>query len=155
MEIYIDGNFSNIRFSCAHFIPGDWKCDRIHGHDYSLSARIAGELGDKSYFLDFSSAKNSLKEIADFLDHRILIPTENPSVKIERTERSVKVGVRDKEYEFPIEECRFLPIKDSTAECLSNYILQRFRETMVGNYQAVEIEVHEGPGQYAKSSWKK
>ncbi len=155
MEIYIDGNYTNIRFSAAHFIPGEWKCDRIHGHDYAISARIGGELDGNSYFLDFSSAKSSLKEIADFLDHRVLIPLNNKVMKIEERDNKITVKVRDKEYTFPASECRLLPIMDSTAECLSSYILEKFRNSLKGGYNEIEIEVHEGPGQYAKSSWKK
>jgi 6-pyruvoyltetrahydropterin/6-carboxytetrahydropterin synthase len=154
MDIYIDGNYTNIRFSAAHFIPGEWKCDRIHGHDYAISAKISGELGNNSYFLDFSSAKSSLKEIADFLDHRVIIPTKNKIMKIEEKGNTISVKVRDKEYSFPTSECRLLPIMDSTAECLSSYILDKFKNSLKGKYNEIEIEVHEGPGQYARSTWK-
>lgn len=155
MEIYIDGNYSNIRFSAAHFIPGEWKCDRIHGHDYFISARIAGELDGNSYFLDFSKAKTSLKEIADSLDHTVLIPEKNKIMHLRKENSSIYVKVREKEYTFPLSECRILPIMDTTAECLSIYILDKFRESLEGNYEEIDIEIHEGPGQYAKSSWKK
>lgn len=155
MDIYIDGNYTNIRFSAAHFIPGEWKCDRIHGHDYSISAKISGELDGNSYFLDFSSAKSSLKEIADFLDHRVLIPTKNKVMVIKEEKNSIYVKVKEKEYSFPSSECRLLPIMDTTAECLSIYVLEKFRESLKGSYDEIDIEIHEGPGQYARSVWKK
>ncbi len=155
MEIYIDGNYTNIRFSAAHFIPGNWKCDRIHGHDYSISARISGDMTHKSYFIDFSTAKNSLKEIADFLDHRMLIPGQNKEMKIETQENNVVVRFRDKVYSFPSTECRILPIMDTTAECLSIYVLERFKDSIKEDIDGIDIEVYEGPGQYAKSTWKK
>ena len=155
VEIFIDGNYSNIRFSAAHFIPGDWKCSRIHGHDYSISVRITGSLGDKTYFLDFSKAKSKLKEIADHLDHRVLIPEKRDGISIGRREGNLIVRIEGKTYSFPEEEARIVPVKDTTAECLSQYILGRFIDSLDQEVEGVDIEVHEGPGQYAKSSWKK
>jgi len=155
MEIHIDGNANNIRFSAAHFIPGEWKCDRIHGHDYSISATIEGDLGDKSYFLDFTGAKKALRDIADYLDHMVLVPRKNSQMKIEEFDGSVNVSFRGKTYIFPAKEVRFLDVKDTTAECLSNYILDEIRKKLDPNLIRIEIEVHEGPGQYAKSTWVK
>ncbi len=154
MEIFIDGNYSNIRFSAAHFIPGDWKCSRIHGHDYSISVKIVGSMKDKSYFLDFSKAKSNLKEIADFLDHRVLIPEKRRGINIEEKEGYLKVKLEGKHYTFPVEETRVIPVKDTTAECLSEYILDKFVKSLEQRVEEVEIEVHEGPGQYAKSARK-
>ena len=154
MEIFIDGNYSNIRFSSAHFIPGDWKCSRIHGHDYSISVKIIGAMDDKTYFLDFTKGKSNLREIADFLDHRVLIPEKRKGIVFERKEGNLTVSLEGKKYSFPEEECRVLPVKDTTAECLSEYILDKFVKSLGLKVEQVEIEVHEGPGQYAKSIWK-
>ncbi|MGC8645019.1 MAG: 6-pyruvoyl trahydropterin synthase family protein [Thermoplasmata archaeon] len=155
MEIYIDGNYSNIRFSAAHFIPGDWKCSRIHGHDYSISARVVGEMGNESYFMDFSKAKSKLKEIADYLDHRVLIPQLRPGIGIEESMGNVTVRLGGKRYSFPSDECRIIPVKDTTAECLSQYVLEAFLPIVDERVGEVDVEVHEGPGQYARSSWKR
>jgi len=154
VEIYIDGNYSNIRFSAAHFIPGDWKCSRLHGHDYSISVKIIGELNGKSYFLDFSKAKAKLREIADFLDHRVLVPELREGIRIEKRDANLIVILDGKNYSFPDEECRLIPVKDTTAELLSEFILDRFVKSLEQEVEEVEIEVHEGPGQYAKSVWK-
>ncbi|MCL6002857.1 MAG: 6-carboxytetrahydropterin synthase [Thermoplasmatales archaeon] len=155
MEIFIDGNYSNIRFSAAHFIPGEWKCSRIHGHDYSISVRITGSMEGKTYLLDFSKAKSNLKEIADYLDHRVLIPEKRKGIRITRKEGNLTVRLQGKTYSFPEEETRVVPIKDTTAECLSEYILEKFVNSLKQEIGQVEVEVHEGPGQYAKSIWKK
>jgi 6-pyruvoyltetrahydropterin/6-carboxytetrahydropterin synthase len=153
MEIYIDGNYSNIRFSAAHFIPGEWKCSRLHGHDYHISVKISGELNDESYFLDFSEVKSKLREIAEYLDHRVLIPDGNRSMDVRTVNGKVHVNMGKKEYLFPAEECRIIPVKDTTAECLSDYILKKFVESIDHRVKDVELEVHEGPGQYARARW--
>ncbi|MEM0073396.1 MAG: 6-pyruvoyl tetrahydropterin synthase family protein [Thermoplasmatales archaeon] len=155
MEIYIDGNYSNIRFSAAHFIPGDWKCSRIHGHDYSISVRIKGDMRDESYFMDFSKAKAKLREIADYLDHMVLIPQLHPGIIISTYENNKNITMDGKTYSFPSEECRIIPVKDTTAECLSDYLIQSFISSVDDRVSEVELEVHEGPGQYAKSTWKR
>lgn len=155
MEIFIDGNYSNIRFSSAHFIPGDWKCSRIHGHDYSVSVKIIGKMDGKSYFLDFSKAKSNLRDIVDYLDHRVLIPEGNADMILKRRERNLEVNLGEKSYSFPEEECRLIPIMDTTAECLSEFLLDRFVKSLNQDAEEIELEVHEGPGQYAKSIWKR
>ncbi|MEM0128127.1 MAG: 6-carboxytetrahydropterin synthase [Thermoplasmatales archaeon] len=155
MEIYIDGNYSNIRFSAAHFIPGEWKCSRLHGHDYSISVKVIGNMGNDSYFMDFSKAKSKLKEAADYLDHRVLIPQLHPGIIINEENDNLTVVLKGKKYSFPLDECRVIPVKDTTAECLSDYLIKSFVSSVDDRVDQVEMEVHEGPGQYAKSTWKR
>lgn len=154
MEIFIDGNYSNIRFSAAHFIPGDWKCSRIHGHDYSISVNIKGSMDGSTYLLDFSKAKSALREIADYLDHRVLIPEFRDGINIQKDDENLIIRLEGKMYSFPEEECRLLSVRDTTAECLSEYVLERFIKSLELTVERVDIEIHEGPGQYAKSTWK-
>lgn len=155
MEIYIDGNLSNIRFSSAHFIPGEWKCNRLHGHDYTISALISGKLNGNSYLVDFSGAKKILREISDYLDHMVLVPNKNQKMKIEKKGKNVEVSFGGKQYSFPSEEVKLLEITDTTAECISEYVLEQFKSKLNGEFEKIKIEVYEGPGQYASSEWIK
>ncbi len=154
MEIFIDGNYANIRFSSAHFIPGNWKCSRIHGHDYSISVRLMGSLEGKNYLIDFTKVKSALREIADGLDHRVLIPERRDGIAIREDGKNLTVEIEGKRYSFPVDESKIIPVRDTTAECLSKYILDEFLKSLGQRMEMVEVEVHEGPGQYAKSVWK-
>jgi len=152
--IYIDGWKSNIRFSSAHIIPDYEKCGRLHGHTYAVHAKISGKLDKNGIIMDFSQLKETLKQIADELDHNILIPQKNKSVKIEKDNTSVKISFLDKHYVFPLTDCIFLPIISTTAENLALYILEKIQKkiTFPKNIEDIEIGVDEGYGQGARIS---
>ena len=152
--IYIDGWKSNIRFSSAHIIPEYEKCGQLHGHTYAIHAKISGKYDKNGIIMDFSLLKDNLKQIADELDHKILIPEKNNSVKIEKNRTCVKMSFLEKEYVFPITDCIFLPITSTTAENLALYILEKIQKKIVfpKNIESIEIGVDEGYGQGARIS---
>jgi len=152
--IYIDGWKSNIRFSSAHIIPEYEKCGQLHGHTYAVHAKIFGKYDKNGIIMDFSQLKETLKKIADKLDHKILIPEKNPTVKIEKNSISVKISFLKKTYSFPLTDCVFLPIVSTTAENLSLYFLKEIQKKIIfpKNIEGIEIGVDEGYGQGARIS---
>ena len=82
--IVIDGWKAKIRFSAAHVIPEYEKCGRLHGHSYAVHARLHGSLDEKGIIIDFSIAKQILKDIADTLDHMIIIPNNSTVVSTKK-----------------------------------------------------------------------
>ena len=147
MEIKIDGWKTGIRFSSAHFIPGLGKCARLHGHSYAIHARIIGETIN-GIIIDFELIKRNLKEIADELDHKILIPR---GIEIIKEGKKIKFNFDGKEYLLPLEDCAILSIKSSSAENLANYVLQCLLKKMEfpKNVKKLEIGIDEGIGQGA------
>jgi 6-pyruvoyltetrahydropterin/6-carboxytetrahydropterin synthase len=152
--IYIDGWKSNIRFSSAHIIPEYEKCGRLHGHTYAVHANIGGKPDKKGIIMDFSLLKETLREIVDELDHKILIPENNNAAKIEKVNDSVKVTSHGKNYVFPLNDCIFLPINSTSAENLASYILKKLVDkiSFQKNIENIEIGVDEGFGQGARIS---
>ena len=152
MESYIeiDGWKLNIQFSAAHLITGHEKCGRLHGHTYAISAKMYGEKDDQGVIIDFSVIKSALKNIADELDHRILIPEKNSSIDIGELE--IKMSSNKKHYVFPKEDCVLLPIKYVTAENLAEYVLKMLikKIRLPKNIKKIEIGVDEGFGQTAR-----
>lgn len=153
-HITIDGWKSNIRFSSAHIIPEYEKCGRLHGHSYAVHLKMAGTLDKKGIIMDFSLLKDALKEIANDLDHRVIIPEKSKILKIERKKDSVEIISLKNKYVFPLNDCVFLPIDSSSAENLANYILKKFLEkvSLPKNIEGIEIGVDEGYGQGARIS---
>jgi len=94
--------------------------------------------------------KSYLKEIADQLDHRILIPEKNNHVKIEENE--IKINFENKKYVLPKEDCILLPIKSATTENLAYYILYKLLKKINQheNIKKIEIGLDEGIGQGIK-----
>jgi 6-pyruvoyltetrahydropterin/6-carboxytetrahydropterin synthase len=42
-----------LKFNCAHFIAFLGFRERLHGHNYTMSVRVSGEIGDDGYVIDF------------------------------------------------------------------------------------------------------
>ena len=97
--IEIDGWKQNICFSSTHLIAGHEKCGRLHGHTYAINTKIFGEKDKEGYIIDFSLIKSALKNIANDLDHKILIPEKNNSVI--KNEKEVRMESDGKNYVFP------------------------------------------------------
>ncbi len=154
--ISIDGWRSNIRFSSAHIIHEYEKCGRLHGHTYAVHAKIYGKTDSKGIILDFSILKEKLREIVDELDHKLLIPEKSEVANIKKEGKTVHIAALEKKFCFPLQDCIFLPIKSTSAENLSQYILERLIEIidLPKNVESVEIGVDEGYGQGARLNKK-
>ena len=141
-------------FCSGHFISyeGD-KCERLHGHNYRASVEVEGELDANRYVFDFIALKNRTKAVVDELDHRMMLPTGNPLIRVEADARSVRVRYRDREWLFPRDDCVLLPIENTTAELLAAYIGRRLADDLrrLHNYRpaVLRVEVEESIGQSA------
>jgi len=95
------------QFSAAHNLRHyKGKCERLHGHNWRVDLRLAGEeVGEAGMLLDFIEAKRLLGEVLADFDHAYLneIPpfdTVNPSsenlarVIAERAAGRLPAGVR-------------------------------------------------------------
>ena len=150
--IEIDGWRSNIRFSSAHIIHEYEKCGRLHGHTYAIHIKIWGKPDSKGIILDFSYVKQVLKEIANSIDHRLLIPDKSSIVEIDKKADCVKIDGMGKSYKFPLGDCFLLPLESTSAENLANFILGEFIKNTsdLDRIAEIEIGVDEGFGQGAR-----
>jgi 6-pyruvoyltetrahydropterin/6-carboxytetrahydropterin synthase len=152
-RIEIDGWKSGIRFSSCHMLLRHDKCARLHGHTYCIHLRVTGTLNEDLMLSDFGRVKDILRGLAGTLDHRTIVPTSNEDIHVSSSAdgRNVEVDLGGRSYSFPREDVVMLPIRMSTAEELSRYLLERFlMETAPGpNISRVELGVDEGQGQGA------
>jgi len=150
MRIAIDGNYSGIRFSASHFIPGHDKCGRLHGHSYVLHLVLHGDMGDDGMIMDFGDMKKALKGIVDELDHRVLLPGRSPSVKIKQSDE-VEVISGSKRYILPLEDIVILDVVQCSAEGMAELILDRLVSEIefTPNVRMIEVGLDEERGQTA------
>jgi 6-pyruvoyltetrahydropterin/6-carboxytetrahydropterin synthase len=150
MHLEIDGWDAGIKFSACHFIPEHGKCSRLHGHVYSIHARVHGEKNEKGMIFDFIALKDAMREIAEELDHRVLIPGECKDMEIDIGE-DVQVRMGDKKYVFPCDDVVVMDIKLASAEEMADFILKRLLALikLPDNVKVLEIGVDEGKGQGA------
>lgn len=141
-------------FSAGHFITYDGHlCEPLHGHNYRVAVSIEGPVDENFYVLDFTRAKRHLRAIADRLDHRLLLPARSERIVVEERDGQVSAAYKDKRYVFPAADVVLLPIPNTTAEMIGQWILGQLKEALgapaLARLTAIEIEVEESAGQRA------
>lgn len=122
-SIRIDGWRSGIRFDAAHVIPHHPKCGRLHGHTYALHAEVHGDVDPRSGFvMDFGEVKSILRDIADRLDHHVLVQAKSSHFTPHKRGTQVHFELGLKHYVLPEEDVMLLPIEATTAEALAEYV---------------------------------
>lgn len=146
-------------FCSGHFISyeGD-RCERLHGHNYRAAVEVEGPLDVNQYVFDFIALKKTAKVLVDELDHRMMLPTQNPHIDVEVGPKSVHVRYRDREWLFPRGDCVLLPIENTTAELLARYLGQRLLTELRQQHhyepEVLRVEVEENIGQFAIYEWR-
>ncbi len=146
----------NLVFASAHFItfPGH-RCETLHGHNYRTRVVVEGGLDPEAHYVfDFSELKNLMKRLTDEIDHKVLLPTQNPKIEVREQGDSLTVAVAGKpKYVFPKIDCALLPVPNTTVEMLAQYLAGRVCRELAGSgavqLRAVEVEVEENFGQSA------
>jgi 6-pyruvoyltetrahydropterin/6-carboxytetrahydropterin synthase len=143
-------------FASAHFITfRGHQCETLHGHNYRVGVAVEGSVDAEAFFvLDFSVLKQITRALVDEIDHKVLLPLQNP--KLTYREEGGRLAVDyfgEPRYVFPRADCALLPVQNSTAEMLAQYLGGRVRERLVGSgyrhLTLLELEVEENYGQSA------
>jgi 6-pyruvoyl tetrahydropterin synthase/QueD family protein len=150
-KVKIEGGY--LRFSSAHFITYGGKCERLHGHNYGVLVEIEGTLNEDNLVFDFTVLKRLTREICQKLNHRFLLPVRNPHLQLAATPESWEIQFQAKRYVFPRSDVVELPLDNSTAECLAEYICAELT-TMLDQYDishlhTIMVGVEEAPTQMA------
>ncbi|MCL1904544.1 MAG: 6-pyruvoyl tetrahydropterin synthase family protein [Methanomassiliicoccaceae archaeon] len=151
MIIEIDGAHSGIRFSACHFIPGHEKCSRLHGHSYIVRARLEGDPGVSGMVMDFVDIKRALKQIAEEMDHKTLLPRNTENVNVKISGKEAEVLTCGKRYVFPKEDILILDVDITTAEEMSMLMTKKLLSSVKfpGNVKKVWVGLDEERGQTA------
>jgi 6-pyruvoyltetrahydropterin/6-carboxytetrahydropterin synthase len=144
-------------FASAHFITfAGHRCESLHGHNYRVGVVLEGDLDEESWYVfDFVSLKKIMRRLCDEIDHKVLLPLENPRLHIGERDDSVTVAYDGKpRYVFPKGDCALLPVPNTTVEMLAELLAGRLRAALettggAGGVRTIEIEVEENFGQSA------
>jgi 6-pyruvoyltetrahydropterin/6-carboxytetrahydropterin synthase len=143
-------------FASAHFITfKGHQCETLHGHNYRVSVAVEGAVDSECLFvLDFSVLKQITRQVVDTVDHKVLLPTLNPKLSYrEDGDRLAVDYFGQPTYVFPRRDCALLPIPNSTAEMLAQYLGAQVRQELESrgdtHLTSLELEVEENYGQSA------
>jgi 6-pyruvoyltetrahydropterin/6-carboxytetrahydropterin synthase len=147
-------------FCAGHFITYNGEhCERLHGHNYRVAVEVEGDLDENQYVVDFIALKDLTRAITEELDHRMLLPTRSSLIQLAEEGSNLRVSYRDRYWSFPRDECVLLPIANTTAELLADYIAGRLRQGMVDLGweipRILRVEVEESFGQSAEVRWSR
>jgi 6-pyruvoyltetrahydropterin/6-carboxytetrahydropterin synthase len=146
-------------FASAHFITfRGHQCETLHGHNYRVGVAVEGTVEPETLFvLDFSVLKQITRRLVDQIDHKVLLPELNP--KLAFREEGSRIAVDyfgEPTYVFPRADVALLPISNSTAEMLAQYLGGQVRDELArGGHRhltLLELEVEENYGQSA--TWR-
>ena len=143
----------NIHFDAAHFATYGGRCEPLHGHSYQVAAEVEGDLTEDSWVVDFTRLKAILRQVCEEIDHKMLLQTQSRVLKIESSPEVWRVETPNgASYAFPSSDVADLPIDNTTAERLAEWLSGRVWEALAqrnSRIQSVNVEVWEGPGQRA------
>ena len=92
-------------FSPAHFITfAGGICERLHGHNWRTAVELTGPLDENHYVFDFIALRDALQKIVDGLDHRVLLPTRHPKIRVEERPTEVEATFENRRWLFPRED---------------------------------------------------
>src|SRR5258708_7470580 len=150
-KVKVEGGY--LRFSSAHFITFGGKCERLHGHNYGVLVEIEGTLNDDHLVFDFTILKRLTREICRALNHRFLLPLHNPHLQLTASVDSWEIEFQARRYVLPRSDVVELPIDNSSAERLAEYVCDELcrmlKEYDIANLQTIMVGVEEAPTQMA------
>lgn len=132
----------------------DGTREPLHGHNYRVQVRgNAPELDDDMVF-DFLNIKPIVRKICDSLDHKLLIPKNNPNLTIEDREKNYNIITKDESvFSIPKTDVLLMPIENTSAERIAAFLAYEIKKEVQLQYNfeflELEIEVEETPGQSA------
>ena len=141
-----------LRFAAGHFATFADELEPIHGHNYDVIVEVDGALSDESWVIDFSQLKRLTRDICATLDHKFLLQMTSPVLTIDDQDSHFEIHYKDgPTYRLPKVDVAALPIDNTTAERLAEYIAGRLIDSFDAadraRLTALRVGVEEMPGQ--------
>ncbi len=148
------------KFSAAHFtIFSATQRERLHGHNFSVSAKIVAPVDDNGLTGDYAVYKHQIKKLCDRLDEYTIIPEQSLYLEIEEDGDYYRVRHARDVLIFLQADTLLLPLHNTTVEDLSHYLLATLVEDKpfleAQDVREIEVMVASGPGQTGSSAWQR
>ncbi|MCY4616784.1 MAG: 6-carboxytetrahydropterin synthase [Chloroflexi bacterium] len=140
-----------LRFAASHMATLGDDLEPLHGHNYIARCRVDGTLTDDRWVIDFSVLKRAVREACEALDHRFLLQRDSPLLDITGDAGGWTIRFGDRQYRFPASDVVALPIENSTAELIAEWVAGRVLASLAAgehaNLTRIDVEIEEMPGQ--------
>jgi 6-pyruvoyltetrahydropterin/6-carboxytetrahydropterin synthase len=140
-----------LRFAAAHMATLGDELEPLHGHNYAVTARVDGALTADRWVIDFSALKRLVRETCERLDHAFLLQRDSRLLEIAEVDGGWTLRYRDRAYRFPASDVVALPIENTTAELIAEWIWGEVARALRAEGHALihrlAVDVEEMPGQ--------
>lgn len=140
-----------LRFAAAHMATLGDELEPLHGHNYVVRARVEGDLTEDRWVIDFSALKRFVREACERLDHLFLLQATSKRLESQLEGGQWLIRFGDREYRLPEADVIALPIENTTAELLAQWIAEQTVDALRAgghaNIRRLAVDVEEMPGQ--------
>lgn len=147
-----------LKFSAAHFtIFSATERERLHGHNYAVSAEILAPVGENGLCFSYGEFKKKLEALCVSLDEYLLLPGQSPYLTIVSDADEYLVRYNDEKMRFLKSDTQILPIRNCTVEEFARYLLEQLvSDADVARYdiRRIDLKVSSGPGQSGSRRWE-
>ena len=152
-EVYVSKD--SFKFNAAHFIAYRGFRERLHGHNYRVSVRMEGPVGEDGYVVDFGDIKRAARDVCGELNERVIVPMLSDVIAIRLDSGQVHMTCEDGTlFSFPEDDCVLLDIRHSSAEELAAFLGERLKAALPilerRGVTVLEVGVAEAPNQEAR-----
>jgi 6-pyruvoyl-tetrahydropterin synthase len=140
-----------LRFAASHMATLGDDLEPLHGHNYIVRCRVEGALTADRWVVDFSVLKRLVRQACEALDHRFLLQRDSFLLESVEADDAWEITFGERRYRFPVSDVVALPIENTTAELLAEWIAERVATALLaGGHTTIErlaVDVEEMPGQ--------
>jgi 6-pyruvoyltetrahydropterin/6-carboxytetrahydropterin synthase len=144
------------KFSCAHMtVFADGSKERMHGHNFHVSAAVELPSDEAAPLLDFARVKAELAALCAELKEHLLLAARCPQLTVLRHDAAeIELMLCNQRYVLPACDVLLLPVDNIVVERLAAYLWTRVAEALRHDLQqagalSLEVSVTESPGQGA------
>ena len=140
-----------LRFAAAHMATLGDELEPLHGHNYAVRCRVEGALTTDRWVIDFSLLKRYVREVCERLDHRFLLQLDSPLIEVTEEDGGWTLIFGDRRYRFPAADVVALPIANTTAELIAEWVAGEVVAALAAgghaNIRHIAVDIEELPGQ--------
>ena len=148
-----------LKFSAAHFtLFSATDRERVHGHNFTVQAELELGVGENGISTSYRYFKDTIRKLCESLDEYVLLPQFSPHLQVNRNTTQYVVTFNKEVLYFPITDVQLLPIRNTTVEELSHYLLEQLIDEIdPAQYDItyIEMAVSSGAGQSGSTTWLK
>lgn len=148
----------DLKFSAAHFtIFSATERERLHGHNFRVALELTAEVGDNGMCFSYAEIKSRLRKLCAQLDEYLILPEQSPHLQLIETSDCYIATFAGEEMSFLKSDTRLLPIRNTTIEEFSRYLLDRLLEDQAfmsdNAVRQLVMKVSSGAGQWGTCCW--